>query len=67
MPTLQFRHTPLWAAVASMLRSPDPVGNLYPVDNVAIVLDIAAAVTDDAVVDFALSLMRPKTILFQAR
>ena len=50
-----------------MLRSPDPVGNLYPVDNVAIVLDIAAAVTDDAVVDFALSLMRPKTILFQAR
>ena len=50
MPTLPFSHAPVRAAVASMLRSPYHAGNLYPVNDIAIALNIAADITDGAAI-----------------
>ena len=51
MPTLPFSHAPVRAAVASMLRSPYHAGNLYPVDEIPITLNIAVDVTDITAID----------------
>lgn len=51
MPALLFSHAPFQEAVTFMLQSPDHVDNLYPADDVMVVLNIEADVADGAIID----------------